>query len=350
MIVAPKFSARTYISQVIETKATVNQYIGESARYMMSAPPSPLDRQHKLRLSFGNGMRPDVWQRYKDRFGIPTIVEFYGATESPGASLVHERSGFMRGAIGRSGAISRFFFGGNSVLVRHDHATALPLRDPRTNFCIKCARDETGELIHPLDPANIKEKFHGYYGNESASSSKVIRDVFKKGDAYYRTGDLQKLDEEGRWWFIDRIGDTFRWKSENVSTAEVSQALGAHPGLREANVYGVELPNHDGRAGCATISLADEHSTGLTAQLRSELAALARKQLPKYAVPLFLRVGKEVEVTGTLKHQKVALRDEGVDPAKTAGSEIYWLPPGAQSYEEFGKREWDALVSGSAKL
>ncbi|RMZ17911.1 hypothetical protein D0860_00132 [Hortaea werneckii] len=349
MIVSPKFSPKTYMKQVHETDATVIQYIGEACRYLVSSPPGPYDQKHNLRMAFGNGMRPDVWQRFKDRFNIPEILEFYGATEAPGASIVLERNGFYRGAIGRSGGLARLLFGGNSVLIKHDLETDTPIRDKRSGFCVKCNRDEPGELIYPLDPTNIGDKFSGYFGNNKASSSKILRDVFKKGDAYYRSGDLQKLDREGRWWFVDRIGDTFRWKGENVSTAEVSEALGSHPSVSEANVYGVALPNHDGRAGCVALGLASEQQ--LNATLRTELASHLRKRLPRYAVPLFLRLMKEEqEVTGTLKHQKVALRNDGVDPSKVGADELYWLPPGGEAYEPFGDKEWQRVVGGQAKL
>lgn len=348
LIVAPKFSPRTAMKQATETKATIFQYIGEMCRYLLVSPPSPYDRAHNIRLAFGNGMRPDVWQRFKDRFSIPDVFEFYGATEGPGASFVYERNGFYRGAIGRSGALSRLFFGSQQVLVHHDTSTEEPVRDLKTNFCSKVGTDEVGELIYLLDPEAISAKFQGYFGNTKASNSKIIRDVFVKGDAYYRTGDLQRRDADGRVWFVDRIGDTFRWKSENVSTAEVSEALGAHPAMSEANVYGVELPHHDGRAGCAAISLVEGKQ--LDAELRRALASQVRKHLPRYAVPLFLRHSKALDVTGTMKHQKVALRNQGVDPSKTVGDEMYWLPPGSDSYQPFAKHEWEQLAGGSAKL
>ncbi|KAK5109696.1 hypothetical protein LTR62_006819 [Meristemomyces frigidus] len=349
IVVSPKFSPRTYMKQVTETGSTVMQYIGEACRYLVSSPPTPYDRAHKLRMAFGNGMRPDVWQRFKDRFGITDIVEFYGATEGPSSSWVHERNGFTRGAIGRTGLLIRTLFGGNTVLVRHDHNTDEPYRDPKTNFCVKAATNEPGELLNLLDPSAISEKYQGYFGNDKASGSKILRDVFKKGDAYYRTGDLQRLDADGRWWFLDRVGDTFRWKSENVSTAEVSEALGSHPAIQEANVYGVQLPNHDGRAGCAAIALNSGQS--LDAALRAELAATARKRLPKYAVPVFLRLMRdELEVTGTMKHQKVALRNSGVDPSKVGNDELFWLAPGAETYEVFGEKEWERVLGGQARL
>ncbi|KAK5745325.1 long-chain fatty acid transporter fat1 [Elasticomyces elasticus] len=349
IVIAPKFSPKTYMRMVTESKATVMQYIGEACRYLVVAPKTEWDRKHKLRLAFGNGMRPDVWQPFKDRFGIPDVCEFYGATEGPASSWVYERNGFVRGAIGKFGSVFRLLFGGALVLVKHDHNTDMPYRDPVTNFCVKAKTDEPGELLNLLDANAIDEKFFGYFGNDKASTGKILRNVFKTGDAYYRTGDLQRTDSDGRWWFVDRVGDTFRWKSENVSTAEVSEALGSHHAVGEANVYGVQLPNHDGRAGCAAISLKDGRV--MDTSLRIELAEHVRKRLPKYAVPVFLREMKEVlEVTGTMKHQKVALRNAGVAPDKVGGDVLYWLPPGAQGYEDFGGKQWATIEGGQAKL
>lgn len=347
LVLAPKFSARQYMRQISETDATGMQYIGEMCRYLVSTPPSPYDRAHKLKFAYGNGMRMDVWQKMKDRFNIPTIIEFYGATEGPSAMFTHSRNDFTRGAVGRSGLLTRRLFGGN-LLVKHNTATDEPYRDPQTGLCERCATNETGELLHPLDAKAIDEKYFGYVGNEKASMSKVLRDVLAKGDAYYRTGDLQRVDADGRWWFMDRIGDTFRWKSENVSTAEVSEAVGDHPAVVEANCYGVQLPHHDGRAGCAALVLRE--GATLDEGLGRELAAHARKRLPRYAVPVFLRVMTHVEVTGTHKHQKVALRNEGVDPEKVGEDEVFWLEPGAEGYRRFGGREWKRVVGGEAKL
>lgn len=196
---------------VHETKATGIHYIGEMCRYLVASPPTPYDRAHNVRFAFGNGMRPDVWQEFKDRFNIEEIVEFYGATEGTGMSYVHSRNAFLRGAIGNQGALIRNLLN-THIFVKHDYSTDEPYRDPETGFCVKCKSDEPGELINPLDPNDIKARYLGYFGDEKATMSKVLWDVLKKGDAYYRTGDLQKRDAEGRLWFVDRVGDTFRWK------------------------------------------------------------------------------------------------------------------------------------------
>ena len=332
---------------VSETKADGIHYIGEMCRYLVSSAPTPYDRAHNLRFAYGNGMRLDVWQKLKDRFNIPTVMEFYGATEGVSASFIHSRNDFLRGAIGRQGVIRGALFS-NVTLVKHDSSTDEPYRDPTTGFCVKCKTGEPGELLNPLDVSRVDEQYSGYLGNEKASQSKILRDVLKKGDVYYRSGDIQRQDSDGRWYFVDRVGDTFRWKSENVSTAEVSEAVGTHPEVKEANVYGVQLPNHDGRAGCAALVLTSEQK--LDDRLARDLAAHSRKRLPRYAVPLFLRLLKEVEVTGTLKHQKVTLRNEGVDPAKTGADEIFWLESGAEKYTAFSEKDWQRIVGGSAKL
>jgi acyl-CoA synthetase (AMP-forming)/AMP-acid ligase II len=209
-VVCPKFSPRTFMRHVSETKADGIHYIGEMCRYLVSSAPTPWDRAHKARFAYGNGMRMDVWQPFKDRFNIGTIIEFYGATEGTAASFVHSRNDYLRGSIGRQGVLVRNLMQ-TFIIAKHDHVTDAPFRDAKTGFCEKCKTDEPGELLHPIDPDNINESYQGYFGNDKASMSKVLFDVFKKGDAYYRTGDLVRRDAEGRIWFTDRVGDTFRW-------------------------------------------------------------------------------------------------------------------------------------------
>lgn len=349
LVLGAKFSPRTFMQHAAETRATTMQYVGEMCRYLLSAPSSPYDRQHTIRAAFGNGMRPDVWQSFKDRFDIPTVAEFYGATEGPGAHFNLSNNSFTRGVIGRGGPMIKLLLGSQSALIRNDVETNEPVRDVRTHFCVPSSTNEPGEAIYKLDPAQIEEKFQGYFGNEKATSSKVMRDVFTKGDAWYRTGDLLRRDDDGRWWFVDRIGDTFRWKGENVSTNEVSEALGSHPAVREANVYGVQLPGHDGRAGCAALILEVEAST-LDDTLAFELARQVRQKLPRYAIPVFLRMAKALEMTGTMKQTKVALRNEGVEPAKMGEDQVFWLPSSSDRYVRFGEQEWKGLTGGQAKL
>lgn len=251
------------------------------------------------------------------------------------------------GAIGRNGWIYNLVMGSNVSLVEVDWDTDMPRRDPKTGRCIKVRSGDPGEMLFNLPADDPLGRFQGYYGNKAATEAKVLRDVFKKGDAWFRTGDVVRWDSDGRVYFHDRIGDTFRWKSENVSTAEVSHAIGTHPSVKEANVYGVSLPHHDGRAGCAAVHLTEPSPSDET--LRS-LASHVRASLPRYAVPLFLRVMREMgggQITGTNKQQKHVLREAGVRPAEGLG-EVYWLSE--DSYVPFTEAEWNRLEGGRVKL
>ncbi|KAE9965096.1 hypothetical protein BLS_002125 [Venturia inaequalis] len=347
-----KFHRAGFWEDCRATNATIVQYVGETCRYLLSSPPSPKDKQHNVRTAFGNGQRPDVWPKFKERFGIDTIVEFYAATEGPGLLFNRSCNSFAEGAVGLSGLLTSLISGPRQKILKLDFETSSPLRDPKTGLCIIAGVNEPGELVNKLDEKDIDAQFQGYYGNKKATSSKVLRDVVYKGDAYFSTGDVMRRDEEGRWFFCDRIGDTFRWKSENVSTAEVAEVLGRISHISEANVYGVEIPGHDGRAGCAALTLENEQAAVSEAML-SEVAAQAMKGLPKYAVPLFLRVQKSEQTakdrTGTNKQQKVSLRNEGVDPSKVA-DDLYWLPPHEKVYRKFGVDEWRMLGAGQVKL
>jgi acyl-CoA synthetase (AMP-forming)/AMP-acid ligase II len=359
-----KFSTRSFWDEVEATRSTMIQYVGETLRYLLAAPPrrdpatgEDLDRRHRVRLAFGNGLRPDVWDRFKERFGIDTLAELYTATEGTFATFNLSANDYARGAIGRHGWFYSNIMRRDVALVEVDWDTEAPLRDPATGFCRKVAPGEPGEMLFCLPADDIHSRFQGYYNNPEATAKKVLRDVFRKGDAYFRTGDVVRWTADGLIYFSDRIGDTFRWKSENVSTAEVSEAVGNHPAVREANVYGVELPHHDGRAGCAAVSL-DAASAGpdaLPDTLRS-LAAHVRAALPRFAVPIFLRVldgdpGNSNQTTGTNKQQKQALRVAGVqpDPARDAElGRLFWLS--ADGYEPFQEKDWNELSGGRVKL
>jgi acyl-CoA synthetase (AMP-forming)/AMP-acid ligase II len=343
-----KFSTKTFWQEVRESEATIIQYVGETCRYLLSAPPQfglsgeNLDKQNKVRMAFGNGLRPDVWNKFKERFGIDTIAEFYSATEAAGMGLNYTRNGFSKGAIGRNGTLLRLVFG-RPVIVELDLETSTPVRDAK-GFCRRMPVGEPGELLFILDADDIEKKFQGYLNNNKANNSKVIRDVLKKGDAYFRTGDLVRATDDDLLYFVDRIGDTYRWKSENVSTNEVAECISTHPSVQETNVYGVELPNHDGRAGCAALVLTEQASP----QVLLSLAEMAQRGLPRFAVPLFLRVTKSMETTGTNKQQKHVLRSQGVDLSKVGDDQLFWLKNG--TYVKFGQKDWVELQGGKVKL
>ncbi|KAF1933990.1 putative long-chain fatty acid transporter [Didymella exigua CBS 183.55] len=356
-----KFSHKTFWPEVRASKATIIHYVGETCRYLLSAPLSTLDKEHCVRAAFGNGLRPDVWEPFKERFGVRTIFEFYAATEAPGGMWNRSDNTFSSGAIGRSGTLASLLFNSGMSVVRTDPDAdgAQPLRTKDSGLCQVCDSNEPGELLYKLDPANIEMKFQGYFGNDKATNSKIIRNVKSLGDAYFRSGDLVRLDKEGRWWFVDRIGDTFRWKSENVSTAEVADTIGSHKSVEEAAVYGVQVPGHDGRAGCAAIvlnksalstSANTEKNMAVKGEVLESLASHVTKELPAFARPIWIRVTKKLQTTGTNKQQKHLLQKDGIDPGsvKQAGDALYWLSEG--SYMPFTGKELKKIEDGGVKL
>ncbi|MCF4166929.1 long-chain-acyl-CoA synthetase [Zavarzinia compransoris] len=306
VILRRRFSASQFWDDVCRYDATCFQYIGELCRYLVNTPPHGKERAHHLRVVCGNGLRPEIWPGFQDRFAIPKVVEFYAATEG-NVALIN--------ADGKVGAIGRIPFYldrvFNTKIIRFDVAAEQPVRDAK-GFCIECKPDEPGECIGliPQDPNKPVGRFEGYKG-KAETEKKILRDVFEKGDMWFRTGDLMRRDAHGYFYFVDRIGDTFRWKGENVSTAEVAEALTVFPGVKEVNVYGVQVPNTDGRAGMASLVAGDD------LDLEAYDAHIARA-LPSYAQPYFLRIQPEIEITGTFKHRKVDLVKEGFDPAKVA--------------------------------
>jgi acyl-CoA synthetase (AMP-forming)/AMP-acid ligase II len=349
--IGKKFSTKTFWRDCRSSNATVIQYVGETCRYLLSAPPEihpetgeNLDKKHHVRMAFGNGLRPDIWNRFKERFGIQEIAEFYSATEGTAGAWNFSRNDFSKGAIGRLGTVGKLLTHSTSAVVELDWETEQPWRDPETRFCRRAELGQPGELIFEIDAKDIEAKFQGYFNNKSSTESKILRDVLKKGDAWFRTGDMIIWDAEGRSFFSDRIGDTFRWKAENVSTNEVSEALGNHSSVLEANVYGVELPHHDGRAGCVALVLAEEPSE----RVLGDLARHAQERLPRFAVPIFLRLISEMQITGTNKQQKHVVRSQGVDPKKVKNDALYWLKDG--TYVKFTREDWEELNSGRVKL
>ncbi|TPX49694.1 hypothetical protein SeLEV6574_g01335 [Synchytrium endobioticum] len=335
-IVSKKFSATQCFRDCKRYNATVMQYIGEICRYLLNTPVDPSnDRNHNVRLVVGNGLRPDT---FKDRFGIAQIGEFYAATEGVGALFNISTDASTLGAVGRMGPILRALT--RTRIVKFDVVKEEPVRDA-SGRCIECEVGEPGEMINELDPARNRE-FAGYYRNEEGTNKKILRNVFKEGDQWYRTGDLLKYDSYGRIYFVDRIGDTFRWKGENVSTNEVAESINTYPGVEEANVYGVAVPGKDGKAGMAAIVTNEEFKLqGLGEHIAS--------RLPKYAVPLFIRILPAMQVTQTFKHQKVALRNDGMDPGKVSDP-MFMFDESSKSYIPFGFAEYKSIVDIKAKL
>jgi fatty-acyl-CoA synthase len=332
VIIRRKFSATQFWDDCRKYRATQFQYIGELCRYLLNAPAHPLERKHRLRVVMGNGLRPEIWPAFKARFRIPQIIEFYGATEGNVAMV---NADGKVGAVGRIPGYMRRTI--QTRLVQFDIESEQPVRNAK-GFCTECNTDEAGEAIGKIDQE--RGRFEGY-SKGTDTEKKILRDVFEKGDSWFRTGDLLKRDAQNYYYFIDRIGDTFRWKGENVATSEVAEALSIFPGVKEANVYGVKVPGADGRAGMAALVTAAIDLAKFKAHLEKNLAAYAR--------PIFLRLQGEIEITGTFKHRKVELVKDGYDP-RTVKDPLYFLDPVSAQYVPLTPDLHDRIVAGEVRL
>ena len=328
-----RFSASRFWDEIAAFDCTLFQYIGELCRYLVNAPPCPKETAHRLRLAVGNGLRGDVWRAFQSRFGVPRVLEFYAATES-NFSLYNVEG--EPGAVGRTPPFLAYRF--TTQIVKFDFEREEPMRDAEGR-CVRCAVDEAGEAIARIDARG--GEFEGY-SSRAESEKKMLRNVFENGDAWMRSGDLMRKDARGFFYFVDRIGDTFRWKGENVATFEVGEVLAACPGVVDAIVYGVEVAGHDGRAGMAALAV---DATFDLAGLRRH----AEATLPPYARPLFLRVGEALETTETFKHKKRALAAQGFDPRAT-GHALYFAEPGGDSYARIDAALYERIVSGAIRL
>src|SRR5204862_656524 len=319
VVVREGFTARHFWDDILRWDCTLFQYIGELCRYLLRTDPVPHETQHRIRMCCGNGLRPDLWHDFKSRFRIPRILEFYAATEG-NVSLFNIEG--KPGAIGRVPSFLAHRF--PAALVKFDVEKDAPIRDEE-GWCVRCAANEVGEAIGRIgaEPSNIAGRFDGYTSEED-SEKKILRNAFEPGDAWFRTGDLMRKDAQGFFYFVDRIGDTFRWKGENVSTAEVAEAIGRCPGVLEATVYGVTIPGTDGRAGMAALAVGDGFDLDA---LRRHLA----DALPDYARPVFLRIGAALETTATFKHKKDELIRAGYDPA-SCGDAVYFNDPQRKAF------------------
>jgi fatty-acyl-CoA synthase len=286
-----------------------------------------------LRLAFGNGLARDMWSELMGRFAVPRVLEFYGSTEG-NVSLFN-----FDGGLGAVGRVPPWLAGAfNVALARFDVAAEAEARGPNGR-CIPCAPGEIGECLGAIR-GGARTAYSGYV-DPAASEKKVLRGAFRDGDAWFRTGDLMRRDALGYLYFVDRVGDTFRWKGENVSTREVADAVMAAPGVREAIVYGVAVPHHEGRAGMAAVV------TGPDFDLAG-LASHLERGLPPYAVPLFLRLTPALEITGTFKPRKLDLVADGFDPARVA--EPLFVHDREAGYTPLTAERLAALVDGTARI
>jgi fatty-acyl-CoA synthase len=308
-------------------------YIGELCRYLLNTPESAAEKNNSLRIALGNGMRADVWEPFQKRFGIEQIREFYGATEAPG--IIVNLSG-KTGAVGRVPArrLSKL------KIVRYNVDVDDYVRDS-SGLCIECMPGEVGELLIKLldSPRSAASEFRGYT-DASATDKKIVHDVFEHGDRFYRSGDLMRYDEEDFFYFVDRIGDTYRWKGENVSTAEVADVLSNAPGVRETTVLGVQVPGMEGQAGLAALVLEN-------GKFDPDAFWHVAQGLPSYAQPRFVRILDGFDTTATFKIQKVALRKEGIDPVRHAGK-IYVRQD--RGYAPLTPELWSEIEAGGGRL
>ena len=319
-----KFSASQFWDDVRKFDASLFIYIGELCRYLLNQPQREGERDHRIRMAAGNGLRPDIWTPFQERFGIPLIREFYGATE--GTAPVVNFAG-IPGMVGR--LMPR------QHIVRCDLATGEVQRDAEG----RCQPVEPGETGLLLGGINKVTKFDGYL-DRKASDKKVLTGVFEEGDTWFDTGDLITLHPGGWMSFADRIGDTFRWKGENVSANEVAEALNSCEGLLEANVYGVEVPGSEGRAGMASLNVDDSFSL-------DTFSEHVMKNLPVYQRPYFVRVQGDMRITGTFKHQKVDYRKEGYDP-NVISDALYFLE--GEKYVPLDAALYESIQSGKTTL
>ncbi|OYX51578.1 MAG: hypothetical protein B7Y90_00915 [Alphaproteobacteria bacterium 32-64-14] len=334
IILRRKFSATHFWQEAIDNDATMLVYIGELGRYLMNQPPSALEKRHTITKGFGNGLRADVWAEFVERTGIKRLVEFYGSTEG-NVNFFN-----LDGKIGAVGRIPRLLRARLPArIVRFDVETEEPIRGP-DGLCMEAAPDEVGEAVGPIT-SEPRQRFDGY-NDEKQSKKKILTDVFVKGDKWFRTGDLMKADEDGYIYFVDRIGDTFRWKGENVSTSEVEIAISSLPGVTHAIVYGVSVPGQDGRAGMAAIS--PKAGVDLKA-----LYAHMTTHLPAYARPIFVRFQAEAETTGTLKYRKVDLVKDGFDPMNTSDA-LFVVDNEAATYRPITADVHRDIVGGKVRF
>ncbi len=317
LALAKKFSTSNFWKDIRTNGATVVFYIGELCRYLVSVPEQPNQKKHPVRLFMGNGLQQDVWEEMLRRFGSIRVMEFYAATE--GNTFLINVTGEKIGSVGRAP-----FDISNIQLVKYDVANNQYILD-QNGFCIPCDDDEPGMLLSRIVRFNPISRFDGYT-NSSATSQKIKTDVFKTGDQYFVTGDFLRRDVDGDYWFVDRLGDTFRWKGENISTDQITEWATRVPFVAQAAVYGIQLPGHEGRAGMVTITL--RANTSFDGKL---LFQRAEQQLMPAARPRFVRIVTSLATTGTFKIKKFTLQQEGADPAQISDP-IYGYDKAQQNY------------------
>lgn len=337
VVIRPSFSATQFWSDVVRWDCTMFQYIGEFCRYLMQAPPNESELDHQIRVACGNGMSQDVWSAFQERFRIPQILEFYASTEG-GLSLFNVEG--KPGSIGRVPPYLAHRF--SPTLVKVDPETGEAIRNAE-GFCLECEPNEAGEALTRAQVENSQAggRYEGYTDKE-ATERKLLRNVFKPGDAWVRSGDLMRRDSQGFFYFVDRLGDTFRWKGENVATTEVAEILRSFAGVRHAVVYGVKVAGMEGRIGMA--SLTCDGDVDLAA-LRTHIV----ESLPSYARPVFLRMQNDCASTETFKYSKTKLVNQGFNPELTQDA-IYFNNPETQTLHPLDRTLYGRIQAGEFRL
>ena len=323
-----KFSASKFMDDVRQFQATHFIYVGEVCRYLMAQPSKPDDSETTLKYICGNGLRPDIWMPFKKRFGIKKIFEFYGAAEGVGVFTNFLNIDYSVGT-----SVTPF------AIVEYDTENDRPEKNEK-GFMKKVPKGKTGLLIMEISE---KTPFPGY-SDKKKTEEKIFRDVFRKGDMWFNTGDMLRNMGFRHAQFADRLGDTFRWKGENVATMEVEKVLDAFPGVEQAAVYGIAMPGSDGKAGMAAIIPDAEVTPDIT-----QMAAHLKNSLPKYAVPIFVRFVPDFEWTATHKVKKTNLKNQGYDPLEIKEG-LYILLPESQSYVPMTEEIYKNIKEGKYKF
>ncbi|HNY50930.1 MAG TPA: long-chain-acyl-CoA synthetase [Smithella sp.] len=323
-----KFSASGFLEDVKKFQATHFVYVGEVCRYLMAQPVREGENKTSLKYIIGNGLRPDIWMAFKKRFGIRKIFEFYGAAEGVGVFTNLMNFDYTVGT-----SLTPF------AIVKYDIENDCPERN-HDGFLTKVAKGESGLLIMEISE---KTPFPGYT-DKKKTEEKIIRDAFRKGDLWFNTGDMLRNMGFRHAQFVDRLGDTFRWKGENVATMEVEKALDSFPGISSSAVYGVMMPKGDGRAGMAAVIREEGKDIDFAA-----LTAHLRSVLPKYAVPIFIRFVNNFQLTATHKIKKTDLKNDGYNPA-VIKRDIFVLLPGNDSYVPLNDTLYQDIVEGKYKF
>lgn len=334
-ILKKKFSASQFWNDCRKYNVTIFQYIGELCRYLCNQPMGENEKDHKVHMGVGNGLRQDVWREFLQRFGEIRMCEIYGSTEGNLCFMNHIGK---IGAVGRSNFFYKLIF--KYDLVKYDLLRDEPVRD-HDGFCQRVQKGETGLLLSKICS---QSPFFGYAGSKQLTEKKILRDVFVKGDAYFNTGDLMAEDENNFISFKDRVGDTFRWKGENVATTEVTEILGLVDFIQEASVYGVQVPGNEGRAGMAAVIVRPECTFD-----GKKLFDLVVRELPSYARPLFIRLQESIETTSTFKHQKFGLVESGFNPS-TISDPLYFLDYTEKSYIPLTSSIYASISNGQKKV